>query len=108
MDMQDPKPNDQQTRGNTGTGNVTDTIPQAFTQIVDQAIQSIQPKIHDAVTDLAERAVSLSNQAARDVAMKVRRNPWYMAGGVALLVVGLGLVFGLEERRDRRSSQNLH
>ncbi len=89
-------------RYGSGSGSPVDAIPRAFTQMVDQAIQSLQPKIHDAVSGLAERAVRLSNQAARDVAAKVRDNPWYMVGGAVLLFVGLGLAFGLEERRDRR------
>ncbi|MCM2282913.1 MAG: hypothetical protein NDI61_13820 [Bdellovibrionaceae bacterium] len=106
MDVQNPNVNER--KSSEVTGDPAESIPKAFSQAVDQVVHSLEPKIHETVNDLAERAVRFSNRAARDAAQKMRRNPWYMVGGVILLAIGLGLVFGMEERRDRRFADELH
>jgi hypothetical protein len=88
--------------GATTRAQGVEAIPEAFAFAVDQTIHDLQPKIHEAVNDLTEKAVRLSNQAAQNLAARVRRNPWYVAGGVALLFVGLAVAFGLENRREQR------
>lgn len=86
----------------------TQSIPETVTRMVDQTVQGLEPKIHDAVNDFTERAVRYSNQAIRDLTAKARHKPLYMIGAIALVAIGVGFILGLEERRDQRSSTRLH
>lgn len=85
-----------------------DNVPDAIGQVIDSIFRAIQPRVHEAVTSFANRAVgNVSDMSPRQLVTTARRNPWYTVGGVALLVVGLGVILGLENRRGL-SPHELH
>lgn len=94
----------QQANSEAAPANPADVIQDAVGQIIDSIFRSLQPRVHDAVTQFASRAVGSSDQSARTLVATARRSPWYTAGGIALLVVGFGLVLGLENRSTASSA----
>lgn len=97
-DMNDETANSDE-RQSAMSGN---SVSEAVASLVDVAIRGIQPRLHETVNQIAVRAADMSEDALRALASKVRRNPLLVIGGVALLIVGLGVAFSLEDRRSRR------
>lgn len=87
-----------QNQNASGNQALADAIPYAVGQVIDSMFRTLQPRVHEAVTQFATRAVT--NSSPQHLLASARRSPWYTVGGVALLVVGLGLVFGLENRSE--------
>lgn len=86
-------------------------IEQTIAKGVSHLIQTLEPQLNRIGTQLVNRAMSRGQGIADTGVKRMQEQPWYMVGGaLALVAVGVGLLFAFEGQSnspDFSSSTNV-
>lgn len=81
---------------NSGSGS-GDMIEQAIAKGVTRLIETLEPQLNRIGTQIVSRAMSRGQNFADNGVKRMQDQPWYMVGGaLALVAVGVGLLFAFE------------
>ena len=69
---------------------------------IQQAVRESQEQSEQALVDLKTEVTDLARGFRQMVDDEVHRNPWRVAGAVALVSLTAGFVLGRRTRRERR------
>lgn len=74
-----------------------DAIEQAISKGVRSLLDTVEPQLNRIGTQLVNRVMSRGQEVADTGVKRMQDQPWYMVGGaLALVAVGVGLLFAYE------------
>ena len=77
--------------------NVGDILKTSMSSTVNDIFHSLEPQINQFANQAAHVAVDRTRDIAIMALSQVRRQPWYLIGAAAALLVGAALVIGFNE-----------
>ena len=81
---------------NSGSGS-GDMIEQTIAKGVNSLLQTLEPQLNRIGTQIINRAMSRGQNFADTGVKRMQDQPWYMVGGaLALVAVGVGLLFAFD------------
>ncbi len=86
--------------------NSSDIIKDSLAGAVNQVVTAMQPQVNEFATRVATRAVDQVGAGAQTALRTVQRQPWYLVGCAAALLVGAALIIGFGSREVIEDSVN--
>lgn len=79
-----------------------DAIEQTIAKIVNSFVRNLEPQLNRVANQVAHRVMSRGHDFADTGVRRMQDQPWYMVGGaLALIAVGVGLLFAFESSSDK-------
>lgn len=80
------------------TTNTSDIIKDSVASAVGNVVSAMEPQLNRMATEVANKAIDRSRDAAQSAYQAVQRRPIYLVGLAAILLVGAAILFTVQNR----------
>ena len=77
-----------------------DKISETVQTAVSNVIANMEPQLNELAGKVAQQAVAKSKDFAQIAVRRVQKQPWYLVGFAALLLIGAALFLGFQAAED--------
>ncbi len=80
---------------NTQNMSPEDVLRDSISSAVANVVRSVEPQLHEYASQLTEQALDQGKKLVTTTFRTVRREPWYLVGVAAVLLVGAAIILGI-------------
>lgn len=81
--------------------NNPDIIKDTVASALGNVISAMEPQLNRIATDVTNKAIDRSKDAAQSAYQAVQRRPMYLVGVAAVLLLGAAILFTFQNRSER-------
>ena len=80
----------------TNQTDLNEVLRESVTAAVGNIVHAMEPQLNDMATKAANQAIDKSRDVAQVAFKNVRRQPWYLVGAAAMLLIGAAILIGFD------------